>query len=84
MVEWEQLFRRMLKKCFESEETSQQSESINARKGIKTASLYGNSRCATLSSESINARKGIKTSNVVNLCFILAVRINKCPQGHGV
>ncbi len=60
MVEWEQLFRRMLKKCFESEETSQQSESINARKGIKTVSGYIRTRTFVLS-ESINARKGIKT-----------------------
>ena len=40
-----------------------QSESINARKGIKTCSQSSyNQSCSSLVSESINARKGIKTT----------------------
>ena len=59
---------------------SLESESINARKGIKTY-LYIIRIYKHLASESINARKGIKTycrtggETVSSKC----VRINKCP-----
>ena len=55
------------------------SESINARKGIKTIlPPFGACDCR---SESINARKGIKTVSGVFFGSVgrIDVRINKCP-----
>ena len=57
------------------------SESINARKGIKTKDLTTLTYTDIPASESINARKGIKTYNRVFRQSMSQeiVRINKCP-----